>query len=94
MSAIARNDARLSFRLRSGQKAEIQRAALAQNRSLREFATSILMDAAREVLEERERHVHVTLSKRDRDRFLAVLDADPTPNRALRAAAQRYRQHV
>jgi uncharacterized protein (DUF1778 family) len=94
MSALSQNDARMDFRLPAWQKAEIERAALAQNRSLTEFATTILTEAARKVLAEHERHAHVTLSNRDRDRFLAMLDADPTPNRALRAAAQRYRQRV
>jgi len=94
MFAISHNDARLDFRLPAGQKAEIERAALAQNRSLTEFATTVLTEAARKVLAEHERQAHVTLSNRDRDRFLAMLDADPGPNRALRAAAQRYRTRV
>ena len=94
MSAISHNDARLDFRLPSELKAEIERAALAQNRSLTEFATTILTQAARKILAQQEQYAHVQLSNRDRDRFLAMLDRDPTPNRALKAAARRYRQNV
>ena len=94
MSAIARSDARLDVRLPSEQKAEFERAAIVQNRSLTEFAIAAMAEAARKALAEYERDAHVQLSNRDRDRFLAMLDRDPAPNRALRAAAQRYRQRV
>ena len=49
---------------------------------------------ARQVQTDANKHAHITLSDRDRDRFLAMLDADPTPNRALQVAVQRYRKCV
>ncbi|HEX4124122.1 MAG TPA: DUF1778 domain-containing protein [Tepidisphaeraceae bacterium] len=94
MSNAAKSDARIEFRLSVAEKKEIERAAVAQNRSLTEFATATLKEAARRVLAEQATHEHVQLSNRDRDRFLAMLDADAGPNRALRAAARRHRQRV
>ena len=53
-----------------------------------------LTKAARKIIAEENRRSQLTLSNRDRDRFLAMLDADPTPNRALQAAAKRQRQRI
>jgi uncharacterized protein (DUF1778 family) len=88
------NGLRLEFRLPAARKARIERAALVQNRSLAEFAIAAMTEVADKVLEEEARHEHVTLSDRDRDRFLAMLDAPPAPNEALKAAARRHRQQV
>jgi uncharacterized protein (DUF1778 family) len=94
MATVSQSDARIEFRLSSARKAEIERAAVVQNRSLTDFATEALTEAARKVLADQTQHEHVQLSNRDRDRFLAMLDADPTPNAALRAAARRHRRRV
>jgi uncharacterized protein (DUF1778 family) len=91
---MATINARIDFRLSREQKEEIERAASAQNRSLTDFATAILTEAARRVLADQDRNAHVQLSNRDRDRFLAVLDANAAPNPALQAAARRHRQRV
>ncbi len=94
MSSPRKSDARLEFRLPSKWKAQIERAALMQNRSLTDFATAVLTEAARKVLDEDAQESRVQLSNRDRDRFLAMLSADPTPNRALQAAAKRHRRRI
>jgi uncharacterized protein (DUF1778 family) len=94
MSAIPKSEARIDFRLPAERKQEIERAAVVQNRSLTDFATEVLTEAARKVLADQSRYEHVQLSNRDRDRFLAMLDADATPNAALTAAAKRHRQRV
>jgi uncharacterized protein (DUF1778 family) len=94
MASVPQSDARIEFRLPSARKAEIERAAIAQNRSLTDFATEILTEAARKVLADQSRHEHVQLSNRDRDRFLAMLDSETAPNPALRAAAKRHRKHA
>jgi uncharacterized protein (DUF1778 family) len=94
MASTTRSDARIEFRLPAKIKEEIERAATVQNRSLTDFATSVLTETARKVLAEQARHEHVQLSNRDRDRFLAMLDADSAPNAALRAAASRHRKRI
>lgn len=93
MASIS-NSARMEFRLPPKLKQRIERAAAAQNRSVTEFATSVLAESAEKVLSEHSRHEHVVLSDRDRERFLAMLDADPAPNAALRAAAKQRRKRV
>jgi len=94
MASVPHSDARIEFRLPAARKAEIERAALAQNRSLTDFATEVLTEAARKTLAEQSRYEHVQLSNRDRDRFLAMLDAEAAPNAALRAAAKRQSRRI
>lgn len=94
MSTLSRSDARLDVRLPAEQKAEFERAALAQNRSITEFAIAAMTEAARKAFAEQERHAQVQLSDRDRDRFLAMLDRNSAPNPALKAAARRQRDRV
>jgi uncharacterized protein (DUF1778 family) len=94
MATTTCSDARIEFRLSSAQKEEIERAAMVQNRSLTDFATTTLTETARKVLAEHAQHEHIALSNRDRDRFLAMLDANAAPNAALRAAAKKHRQRV
>ncbi len=90
MSTIQHSDARIEFRLPSQWKREIEQAAMVQNRSLTDFATSVLTATARKVLADHAQHEHVQLSNRDRDRFLAMLDANAAPNKALRTAARKH----
>lgn len=94
MASFARSNARIEFRLPAKLKKEIERAAAVENRSLTDFATAVLSEAAREVLAEQSRHEHVRLSSRDRDKFLAMLDAPPAPNAALMGAARKHRRRV
>jgi uncharacterized protein (DUF1778 family) len=94
LPARRRSGARIEFRLSFLAKEEIERAALVQNRSLTDFATAVLTETARKVLAEQTNQELVRLSNRDRDRFLAMLDADAEPNHALRAAARRHRKRV
>ena len=91
---MVRSNARIEFRLSPTAKEEIERAALVQNRSLTDFATSVLTETARKILADHSRHEQVRLSNRDRDHLLAALDANPAPNAALRAAAKRHRKRI
>lgn len=86
--ASARSDARINVRLPGELKQTIEEAAAALGQTVSEFAVSTVVREARHVLQE----ARVTsLSDRDRDRFLAALDAvDAEPNAALKAAARRY----
>ena len=85
------NDARLNFRLPVELKETIEEAAACMGQSVSEFAVSTLVQTARNVIEQE----NITrLSKRDRDIFLSLLDdTDARPNRALAAAARRYKKH-
>ena len=87
MATLPKNDARLNFRLNSRQKDLIERAACITGQSVSDFATSTLVERARRIVEH-----HTVLSNRDRDIFLAMLDADPEPNAALKRAVKRYKE--
>ena len=83
-----RSDDRLDFRLGIEHKKLIERAAAARGQKVSEFGIAAMVGAARQAIEE---ELAVTLSNRDRDRFIELLDAAAAPNAALRAAAKRYK---
>lgn len=82
-------DARLDFRLSSELKDLIAEAAVLTGQSLSDFAVSTLAETARQIVAQ---HRTTVLTNRDRDAFLAILDADQEPNEALRDAAKRYKE--
>jgi len=92
VSDAGRNDARLTLRLPRELKETIEDAAMYLDQSVRDFAVSTLARTAQRVLQEQE----VTrLSRRDWDTFIAALEeTDAKPNKALRAAAKRYRDRA
>jgi uncharacterized protein (DUF1778 family) len=81
--------ARLGLRLSEDQKARIERAAAMTGQTLNSFASSELLRRSDEILEKEEVR---RLSDRDRDIFLALLDADGEPNEALKAAVEEYKK--
>jgi uncharacterized protein (DUF1778 family) len=82
-----KHSASLNFRLAAELKAVIEDAAATTGQSISNFAISTLVKGSLNVLEQAQ----VTeLSNRDRDRFIAILDADDSrPNAALRNAARK-----
>jgi uncharacterized protein (DUF1778 family) len=92
MASAAKNTARLNFRLPAELKSVIEEAAAATGQSVSDFAVSTLLQGSRTVLQE----CQVTrLSKRDRDKFIALLDASESrPNRALAKAAREYKKRI
>jgi uncharacterized protein (DUF1778 family) len=83
--------ARLDVQLAAEQKELIEEAAARLGKSTSDFAVSTLVREARHVIQEDS----VTqLTDRDRDLFIALLDADAQPNEALRAAARQYEQEI
>lgn len=80
--------ARLGLRLSDEHKARIERAAAMTGQTVNSYATAELLRRADEILEKEEVR---RLSDRDRDIFLALLDADQEPNEALKAAAEEYK---
>jgi uncharacterized protein (DUF1778 family) len=75
----------IHFRVSSNEKEIIEKAVVVSGQSLTDFATNSLLNSANEIL---EREYVTTLSNRDRDRLLALLDADDEPNQVLRQAAE------
>lgn len=88
MATQSKNDVRLDFRLNRQLKKLIERAAALRGQSVTDFATSTLVETAQRVIRE---HTTIILSDRDRDLFLAMLDADTQPNEALKKAAKRFK---
>ena len=74
---------RLEFRIRPESKDLIEQAAQLLGISVSEFANSRLVQLARQIIAE---HNIIRLTNRDRDIFLAMLDADTEPNAALQKA--------
>jgi uncharacterized protein (DUF1778 family) len=81
----------INFRVSSDAKELIEKAIVVSGQSLTDFATRSLIGSATEVL---EREYMTILSNRDRDRLLAILDADDEPNDALRQAAAIHKQLI
>lgn len=86
-----KSDARLDVRLQQQSKDLIEEAAALSGQSISDYVVSTLVRHSAEVL---EKHRHVRLSNRDRDRFLALLEADDEPNEALRRAAKGFKRRA
>jgi uncharacterized protein (DUF1778 family) len=91
MPDLPASESRIEFRLSSEAKRQIERAAAAQGRTLSDFAKDTLLQKARTVLDEQGT---VTLSDRDREIFLRLLDAAPAPNAALKKAMKRHARRI
>jgi uncharacterized protein (DUF1778 family) len=81
--------ARLGLRLSEEHKERIERAAAMTGQTVNSYAASELVKRSDEILEKEEVR---RLSDRDRDIFLALLEADGEPNEALKAAAAEYKK--
>ena len=81
--AMATHAARIEFRLASEGKDLIEQAAELLGLTVTEFASSRLVSLARQIILE---HSITSLTNRDRDIFLAMLEADEEPNAALTQA--------
>lgn len=86
-----KSSARLDVRLRPDKKALIEEAATLSGKTVSEYVVSTLLQQSAEIL---ERHRHIRLSDRDRDQFLALLDASDEPSAALTGAVRKYTQVV
>ena len=86
------DEVRIDFRLTSDVKSTIEQAAAASGQTVTDFAVSTLYERAKKVLEEESIR---SLSNRDRDIFLRMLDdTNRKPNASLRRAAARYKRTV
>jgi uncharacterized protein (DUF1778 family) len=90
MSALPNpQSARLDFRVSPEHKALIERAASLRGQTVSSFAIGELLKAAEEAIQSETTR---TLSARDSQIFLAMLDDPGEPNAALKAAAERYKK--
>ena len=85
----AKKEARIAVRLSDDHKARIEQAAAMTGQTVNSFVASEMVKRADEIMEKEEMRC---LTNRDRDIFLALLDADDEPNEALKAAAKEYKQ--
>ncbi len=79
---------RLELRLTPQQRELIERAAALRGQVLASFIRSELFERAQEIVDQ---HAQTELSARDFRRFLDVLDRDPEPVPALKAAFRRHK---
>src|SRR5689334_17335661 len=79
--------ARLDVRVPPETKQLVERAANLEGMTLTQFTETALVQQARAVIANHERTV---LSRRDQERFLALLEEDEGPNEALQRAIDRY----
>ncbi|MBI2897971.1 MAG: DUF1778 domain-containing protein [Deltaproteobacteria bacterium] len=79
---------RLEARVPASVKAVLAKAAAIQGQSLTDFVVGSAADAARRVIREMD---VLELSERDQIAFVEAVSKPAAPNRALRAAAGRYR---
>ena len=86
---ISKRAARLHIRLNPQAKEKIQQAAEVSHQSVTDFVVTSLLRASEEALEPQQ---SIRLTNRDRDLFLAALDGEVRPNRALRNAAERFKR--
>jgi uncharacterized protein (DUF1778 family) len=88
MSALPNSpSARLDFRVSPEHKSLIERAASAQGQTVSSFAIATLLKASEEAIKGETTR---TLSARDSQMFLAMLNSPREPNASLKAAAKRY----
>ncbi len=83
------SNSRLNIRLPEAAKLNIEKAATISGVTTTDFAINALTHSAELVLRSYETR---SLSDRDRDAFLAMLETDKHPNSALKAAARRYKR--
>ena len=81
--------ARLDIRLNVEAKEKIEQAAVVSHQSVTDFVVTSLLRASEEAL---QRQQAIRLTDRDRNLFLAALETDVRPNRALRKAAERFKR--
>ena len=85
---VRQRSERVEARVTPEQKRLLERAAALEGRSLTDFVLSSAQTAAAETI---SRHELLKLTPDDQDVFVAALLKPPAPNKALRAAAARFR---
>jgi uncharacterized protein (DUF1778 family) len=79
--------ARLDVRMPPQTRELVERAADLQGMSLTQFTESAMIEKANTVIAQHEKTV---LTRRDQERFLALMEEDNKPNDALAQAIDKY----
>ena len=82
---MATKTERIEMRVSPEHKALIERAAALRGQSISAFVVAEALESARRIQV-------TTLSKRDWEEFIRILEGDEEPTPALRAAAQEHRK--
>ncbi len=80
-------EARINITTTREIKSTLSRAAVLSHQSISAFLLEAAFERANRVLKEYET---ITLSKEERDRFLALLETSDEPNEVLKAAMSEY----
>lgn len=83
--------ANIHIRISSNLKEIIEKAIAVSGQTLTDFATRSLLNSANEIL---EKEYVTTLTNRDRDRLLAMLDAEEEPNEVLKEAFEIHQKLI
>jgi uncharacterized protein (DUF1778 family) len=83
------NNERIDFRCNKQDKAVIYEAASLLGMTVSSFSKSTLLERAHQIIQSAS---ITTLSVKDSELFLALLESDSEPSPSLLAAAQRYRE--
>lgn len=81
----------IHIRISSNIKEIIEKAIAVSGQTLTDFATRSLLNSANEIL---EKEYVTTLTNCDRDRLLAMLDAEEEPNEALKEAFEIHQKLI
>ncbi len=84
-----RSKTRLDFRVSVESKTIIEQAASLSGQTVSDFAVSILVKSAQEIILQNQQ---TKLSERDFKIFLQILESDGEPNEALKKAADNYKK--
>jgi len=82
---------RINLRSTPEIKKQLSTAAALLGMTLSEFILSVTKEKAEKVIHDAET---ITLSHRDRDKFLDLLDTPPHPNKSLMGLAKRHKKHL
>lgn len=83
-------EARFDTRLPKKQKEFFERAAiLGGYRTLTEFVIHSVQDRAKQIMKE---HDSILASEKDKEIFFNALLGEPGPNKALKSAAEKYKE--
>ncbi|MCZ7554805.1 MAG: DUF1778 domain-containing protein [Bacteroidia bacterium] len=90
-TSIRTRKLRIDIRLDPEQKSLLEEAAAVSGHSLTSFLLANSLPAAHAVIRE---HQTTVLSRTDAEKFIALLENPPKPNKALKSAVREYLKNI